>query len=325
MLNLSTLLWVDDQYPADAALADCLGDRYLYSTNQIFFRVRNTSRSLGITYSAAADRLWRDYHSAPLLVLHDILASGVIPYKDNSATLRRVASRNPDLTLPASALLMQVGRNYLLHESCHCISDRLLPPAADEMRSDEQRFYFVFRAICCEAFANVVERLAQIYADASTHLLFLTLNSYVDYTAEQRALLKDCVSFFGLEAIFQFGYLAFLHANMRNDVLGEPSLAAFIHTVFGNRELTLPERAFLKTLAHNVFTLQRGFREETSVLFFRMFGCEKEYRQCQDLDLTAQAIAYLGIPDSASLLAKALFKNEAAPAFKQETGITIPG
>jgi|GEM_PF-2624997 len=306
MLDLSTFIWIDDQYSNQNALPDSIGDRYLYANNRLFRAVRETFLTLGFRYSSDVSRLWRDYDNASLFVLQDILDEGVVPYRDNLTTLKRVMARNPSLTISENNLLTLVARNYLLHESAHCIAHHLLRNRLSQENEAASEFQFVRDALLCESFANALERLAGALGDADAQRLYYRLNSYVQYSADQMALLLESVALFGLRRIFQLALLAYLHVNLHIEQASQLAVDIFIDTVFSEVMLTRGERDLLGVLVSTTFTLRKEFLVETTPLFFRQFGCETQYAQLRDSAFSDTEMADFGVRQSLEILSCAV-------------------
>jgi hypothetical protein len=308
MLELANLLWVDSQYGADNAVPECFGDRYLYSNNNLFARIRDVCLSFGYRYTTEATVIWRDYDSAPFFSLQEFINGKVIPCKDNLNTLSRVSLRSPQLAISGDSLLRFVNRNYLLHESAHCISHSILPVVPEPLGSNDQRMEFVLKAVACEAFANVVERMAHAYAEQSAHVLFLDMNSYVTFSAQQRRLLRDSISLLGMTNVFRLGFFTFLYLNTHSDQPSERVIEAVINAAFRSKPLSPVERHIAAILSQAVFTLSRSFREETSSLFFRIFGCEEQYRKSGNITFSEDKIIEIREP-WIDALAKSVFSD----------------
>jgi hypothetical protein len=200
---------------------------------------------------------------------------------------------------------MQLKRNYLLHESCHCVADALLARLKRESPNTPEDT-FVITALVCESFANVVERLAAVLADFYPHNLFFHLNSYVEYQAQKTRLIKDAMAIFGTENILRFGFLGFFFSNLRPGSPDDVMCETFIRAVFKDVSLSAAERSILKLLCENAFIINGAFREETTALFFRMFHCEEQFRQVAKIELTFDGLQKIGIFDYMDQLVRTL-------------------
>jgi hypothetical protein len=301
--RVSTLLWLDDQYPGGNALAECVGDRYLYANNPVFARVRDLFLSFGFRLIRDGSQLWQDYYAAPLMALQDLLEEGVVPYRDNRSALERLVRRSPGFTLTGTALEEQLERNYLLHESSHLCANRLLEAAGNATVSKTD---LVLRALLCESFANINERLAVALAGSDTHVLLLYLNSYARFSADKKRLVASVIEMFGIGAALQIGLLAYLHTNTHRKQPDEEVVRAWTDTVFGPGRLTEAEWRVLDFTVRDVFTIRQTFRTETSPLFFRLLECESEFHQFCEHSLGSDDLRRFAIPEKLALLSGAV-------------------
>lgn len=319
MIKLADLISIDDQYQADAAIADCIGDRYLYSNNHLFRRVRNQFLSCGFRYSGEASALKWDYDAGPFFMLQALLADGALPYRNNIGVLRRVVARNPKLELSANSLISQVKGNYLLHESAHFIAHRTLPFFSCASTSADERLQFVLSSLAAEAYANVTEQLAHCCAERRLHVLFLNMNSYMQFTEDKRKLLAHAVQLFGERPLFRFAFLCLLHANSH----AEPPADTLIHDwsdlAFPEAELTQIQYHVLAMLALTSFTLRSAFRDETSRMFFRVLDCEDEFISCSRQQFRRAELHAIGISKWMSDLGSTVFDDNENPSQLNES------
>ena len=316
MHRLQTLAWISDQYDSCGdgnSLPQCFGDSYLYANNMLFAKVRKLFLSLGFKYTSDPV-VCRDYFAAPLLCLPSILGSKSVPFFDNTSVLRQVLLRCPELTISTHDLQMQLKRNYLLHESCHCIADAVLSQSRRETLKTPEEL-FVITALACESFANVVERLAAVLADFYPHNLFFHLNSYVEYQAQKTRFIKDAMAIFGIENILRFGFLGFFFSNLRPGSPDDLICEGFARAVFKDVSLAASEQSILRLLGENAFVINGTFREETTALFFRIFHCEEQFRQIAKVELTFDALRDFGVFDCMDQLVDTLMaQSESAEA-----------
>lgn len=323
MLKLADFLSIDDQYQADAAIADCVGDRYLYSNNSLFRRVRDCFLSCGFRYSCEASALKQDYDAGPFFMLQDLLAEGILPYRKNIGVLRRVVARNPELELSPNLLLSQLTSNYLLHESAHFIAHRTLPVFSSASTRTEERFQFVLCALAAEAFANVTEQFTHCSAEKRLHVLFLGLNSYIQFTEEKRRLLAHAVHLFGERPLFRFGFLCMLYANSHAEPPSDTLIHDWTKLAFPEPELSDIHCRLLAILASTSFTLRAAFRDETTRMFFRVFNCEDEFIRCSRQQFCLTELHSLGISKWMTDLSTTVFHaNENLPQFNESYAVS---
>jgi hypothetical protein len=282
MLSIAKLLWLDEEFIEREALPEAFGDRYLFANNPLFAKVRSLFLSFGFRYSSEPTRFWRDYDSMSLLMLQEILDSGVVPYKDNTKTLKRFSEKCPSLEMPANLLLTLLQRNYLMHESAHCISHRILSSQFGGGKQEGQKEQYVLTSILNEAYANTVERIGAALAGSNHHRLFYTLNSYTDGRGDMGSLLRDSLRVFGLPKTFLMGILASFYLNTHENNPQSETTAVIIDIVSDRQQISESERALMRIVINNGFGLSMGFRTQTNPLFFRYVGCQKEFEDlCQ--------------------------------------------
>jgi hypothetical protein len=306
-MKLAHLVWIDDQYSSDIAQQDCLGDRCLCCTNAMFARMRQLYLGLGFKFTCEASRIWRDYDAAPLFMLEDLLRHRVVPYKDTGNTIRRMVERNPKADLPASSILLHIRRNYLLHESAHCVSHHILSACLIPGPSDSERFQFVLSSMACEAFATAIERIAHAFIKSPIQSLFLHLNSYVEFSLSKRELLREAIGLCGIRHIFRVAFLYLLYLNTHDGPPSEYQIQTFIALASDAVSLSLAERQIINIVCQTVFMLNAGFRDETSELCFRMINCETQFAKCSSLAFTETELLSLGIANWLDMLTNSLF------------------
>ena len=304
-IKLTKLLWLDDEFLCDNALQDVLGDRYLCSSNSMFARVRNLFLAYGFRFSSEPTRMWRDYGSMPLLMLQEMLDTGIVPYRDNAQTLRTISSRNPSFALPVNQLLSLLSRNYLLHESAHCVAFRLLSSDcgfSGGLNSDKSMYVFV--CILCEAYANLVERLSAAQAISDAHRFFFTVNSFVEYREDVGSLLRDSIRLLGINQTFLIGMLTLYYLNTHEENPSNQVAETIIDIAFMGRALSDIGRGFSRALINQGFGLHQRFRTETTPLFFRYVGSESEWEALCQRPFDEATVRQMSIVDAIAALSR---------------------
>ncbi|MET0646164.1 MAG: hypothetical protein ABW208_06045 [Pyrinomonadaceae bacterium] len=267
-----------DARPAPNALADAVGDRYLYSTNPVFANVRDAAVHFGYRFSARNTRLWRDYQVLPLLTLHRIIRGKVVPYSDNRSTLTRLLERHPGVALPASFIQNNIKRNYTLHEAAHCIASSIFrredPGFAFVCRTKKERF--VLKEILSESFANTVETFAAAVDPSPMPAFIFSLNSYMRGTAKGKEVMDGARREFGDDLAFLILWLCYFEANL---ALGEPDESTHVRVLEAADAPLSPDfdtQLFARLISIG-FELNRGFRESTALTYFGLLGCGPEF------------------------------------------------
>ena len=274
---LSTLLDLHDEALWPQGIASSLGDALLCERSVIHRTIRQQLLARGYRISDVPTASKALYDCMPLFALESMLSERVIPSKDNVAPLRQVAAVQPNTTLPLPLLMREFNKNYLLHESCHCLAHDLLF-GAESPRDWARRepTEFVLRMLLAEAFAVATEWLAAALADP-TVALFGALSSYARFSDARRALAASSVEHLGwtgtLEAAVYVAFLAQL--NLPGEAAAgvdevavaccgiSPSSPAHAH-------------AFLPLL-REANELAPGFRTITAPTFFAFLGLEPDF------------------------------------------------
>jgi hypothetical protein len=277
VISLSHLLGIDEQYPAAHAIADCLGDRYLYARNMVYANIRERFLEADFQYTAADTRLWRDYQICPLFSLQNLLEGHVVPYVDNVNTVKGLLNRNAAFALSGVLLLHTFKRNYVLHESAHCIAHRVTSEDEQFGQGMSVRKRFVFSALVAESFANAVERLAWCFVGSSTHAVFLSLNSYLEFNPDRQRLFSKAIDTFGLQDIFKLAVLAFLFHNCNPVLAEERALEALTQRVFGRSYLGAGDQELLTKVVREGCGITVGFVQQLTPTYFSFCNCEREF------------------------------------------------
>jgi hypothetical protein len=265
-----------DNCPSPDALADAFGDRYLCSHNPIFANVRRAALKFGYRFSAEDTPLWRDYHAFGLTTLHQILASGVIPYRDTGNTLRRLLEHNPKAALSPGFILANLKPNHAFHESAHGVACSLLRRMDQALRvlAPGERERFVLVATFAESFANTVETLGTLCrAKPISDALFYSLNSYMAPQEQRTELLDKACAETGEYLRFTLLFLASFEANLTtagpdDHVRERIGLAAGCNA---------DQARVLDDITKTGFNLNAGFRDTTTPMYFELLGYKREY------------------------------------------------
>lgn len=262
-----------DDIPAANALADGVGDRYLYRHCPVFRSIRDAVLDLGFRFSSADTFLWRDYLSFPLMSLKRILANKTIPYVDNGTTFRRLIQEYPGVRLPPGFVTGNLKANHAFHESAHCVAHAILQTKRFGMRP--ARACAAVDAVFAESFANTVEALGTIFTHMplSDHV-FYPLNSYVAQNKRMQDVLVRAAEL-GAERRFTLLFLSYFKANLTTD---KPTDRQF-EQIAEAGECTFGEYALVRELTGIAFGLNQEFRESTNPAYFDLLGLGNEYRE----------------------------------------------
>ncbi|HVW87104.1 MAG TPA: hypothetical protein VHB50_20600 [Bryobacteraceae bacterium] len=269
-----------DNCPSPEGLPDAVGDRYLCRHNPIFAAIRRAALRYGYRFSAEDTPLWRDYQAFSLMTLHRILESKTIPYLDNGNCFRRLTENHRGARIPPDFLIRNLRSNHAFHESAHGVAHAVL----GQMRADgrvaggaenEER---VVEAILAESFANTVEALGStVQRQPLSDAVFYGLNSYMAAGKRKQTLMRAAEQL-GDRGRFTLLFLAYFEANL---AAGAPDdeLRGRIARVAG---CDLEHSDVVKDLINASFGLNKGFRDETTPIYFALLGRECEYGELKE-------------------------------------------
>jgi hypothetical protein len=272
-LTLQKLVEADESAFAPCGIPGVFGDRYLCAENPLFRTVRQTCLSMGYVFDAGQTTLSTRYKALPLLTLQEVIDSGVVPVYENADVVRPLMAAKPNSPEAVRFLVNTLQKNYLLHESAHCIAFRALTGIVGESGMANKLCYVVV-CLLCEAYANAIERLAAAMAASETHKTFIALNSYVEPAGLR--LLSTALNFIPAEDLLLFSISIFFRVN-RCVQCEEADIARVIQMLVPGSQAESGVLQMLGlTLPH---TLSKKFVNETTPIFFAAQQCEREYEE----------------------------------------------
>ena len=271
-------------------LKESCGDGYLCHHNDIYRTIREVALDYGTKYRVGGTVQWHDYMVFPLVNFYEILMKKEVPYIDNFNVLRRLVKKYPDITLPEKFIRDSFKRNYVLHESSHCISHAFFSERA-EVEADWQSCDFessktqrLVEGLLGEALANSVERLSSSVATSSTHIFLHVLNSFATYEPKTHELIQRSKKELGDNQIFKMLFITFFFNNLlgyEHSVSNVNLLIDHYASDCGINE-KVSSRALLSETLLKFCRLNTRFRDETSVVYFTSFGLGDEYKSLTD-------------------------------------------
>lgn len=289
VMPLKALIRNQDKYTHSSSLPGVLGDGYLYEHSSLFATIRNAALKNGYRFVEQESELWHDYVVMPLLSLKSILVQKSIPYVDNVSVLKKLLKQQPEVELPSRLVYDVVRRNYVFHETCHCIAHELInsdDTVLRHARTEKERF--VLEAFLQEAFANTVERLANATPPSKTFAFFMNLNNYMFYRSDKHELWQSAIQGLEPERLFQLVFLCFLNQNLQ---AAETSVSAqsLIDILWSGDKPPAEHQPLLDTLIEKELVLSPVFREETTRGYFRLYGCDSELTSIRKAELLRNA------------------------------------
>ena len=215
----------------------------------------------------------------PLICLGPILRSRTVPYFPNAGTLRRLARNYPGFRFTGDFMLEQWRKNFVLHESAHCIADRLFKDAPSPFAGiTDRRRALIIRGLAAEAYANATElhTMSEAYSQRDPyHILVLQMNSYGAPSDLHNSLVRTLDEEFG-RTVFVFMWFAYLCANLCRDDLARSDRKLILQATVGH--VSASHRLAFGQLYDYAFILSRRFREQTIENYFAMLGAERDLR-----------------------------------------------
>ncbi len=279
MIDISKLIALHDGSSCAPALYHNLGDGYLYTYNKVFANVRDVVRAKGFAFSRRHTTLWNDYNVIPLLCLQSILDRGILPYCDNVSSLRSVASRSASVDLPPTVIRFLMGnlrRNYLLHESAHCIAHRVFQQI-DARGSWVDKKTVVLDNLFAESFANATETFAASLLETTAEKFFFKVNSFMSYIPAVKDAVWQLGSEYGPRAVFKILCFSYFLANLRYEEVSPEVLGECVSLMLDGRASEECDKQPLAVLLENSLKLNEKFREETAAVYFSFLGCHDEF------------------------------------------------
>jgi hypothetical protein len=283
-IPLRALLQAQEQYSTANSLPEVLGDGYLYKHSPIFARVRDVAVDRGYRFVESESHLWHDYQAMPLLSLKAILSEKSVPYFDNVSVLRKLYQQKPHIELPIRLVYEVVKRNFLFHETCHCVAFSVIETQSrilDQFSSDNERF--VVSAFLQEAFANSMERMSSVIAPSKTYAFFMNMNNYMNYEPGKQQFWECALDKLGLERLFILTFLTYLELNLQGR--GKTFAKDNILNIAGVSSQDSDVAPVVDQLLDKELHLSEVFREETTRGYFRLYGCEAELCSIRDANL----------------------------------------
>jgi hypothetical protein len=283
-IPLRALLQAQEQYSAANSLSGVLGDGYLYQHSPIFARVRDAAVNRGYRFVESESHLWHDYQAMPLLSLKAILSEKSIPYFDNVSVLRKLYQQKPLIELPIRLVYEVVKRNFVFHETCHCVAYSVIETQSrilNRFNSENERF--VVNAFLQEAFANSMERLSSAIAPSKTYAFFMNMNSYMKYEPGKQPFWVSILDKLGFERLFILAFLTYLELNLQ--ARGKTFAKENILNIGGVSSQGSDVALLVDQLLDKEIQLSEVFREETTRGYFRLYGCEAELCSIRDANL----------------------------------------
>jgi hypothetical protein len=278
-VTLKQLLAEHRRCASRTPLATSLGDGYLYTHNTQFRNIRDWVGELGFRFTRDD---YCHYRALPLAALPIILREQRMVYIDNATPLGRVERASPGM-FPAEMGIRAIS-NAVLHESMHCIADRVLPHAKTTRE-------LVLRVLLAESVATTVDAFGVAYVQDDVHRIFHNYNSFypLEPAAPFRTILRRALRAHGAVACFKVLLFSHLYSNFLFKSVQRSELRRIreVTGIVGAHD----ERHMFPLLASHVDRVSRSFRIGAAEFYFHhVHRIRKSIISLVDFDFV-QAIA----------------------------------
>ncbi|MBC87480.1 MAG: hypothetical protein CL677_09925 [Bdellovibrionaceae bacterium] len=280
--NIESLFKLHEEFQSVTPLSNVLGDGFLYRHNELYKNIRDVVLDLGYQFSKEGDAINQVYTDFSMLTLNRIYQQKTLPWKNNIEPFERLLENGfcTEHDVPWEvATFSSTVKNYILHESAHCISNEWLNGGGPlKYPGDILDKKFLMYFIGSESFANTIEIIFTYMQTELNHLKMADLNSYVKYSKSSQCVFNYLAYRHGAKLVFRYLFYSYVLCNFYFSRIDyNPMDSELILNHLGLSDLTEYEKQMFSDLNRQVYTLSIGFRESTSLLFLKYIGCEIEF------------------------------------------------
>ncbi len=281
-IMLMDVLDLHDHCEADAAIPEILGDAFLFQNNFLYRNIRKAVLGLGFTFTQDD---FCNYSVMPFASLPQILAQKKIPYFDNVSILKKLESENPQQFNYYG--IPPVRRNYLLHESCHCLAETLLKKVNLNSVVKDPEQQKALKLVMGESLANTAEALAHALNPSDEQKLFYEINSYLVFDPKENQELMKAVKLIGYPSLFRLMYCSYLYSNCLFDSIKDKDFKKLVEFSITDKKLKINPAGLkvLRKVFNRSFQLNEDFRFGTTNFYFTLAGVQGDLFELLDLKL----------------------------------------
>jgi hypothetical protein len=251
-----------DTASACGGIPQILGDGYLCQNNQFFRAIRAKTIELGFQFDAEPPF---PYTTFPLLSLSKILKTKIIPITENVSVLADLARARPGVFNVRDFQLVVPAKNFMIHESAHCIADTILKPRETEKID-------LIKIMLGEAFANSTELMAPHFSpDTPIDRWILAMNTYFSVRLKDLPRLVDELS---SPVILKLSIVLFLYSNFLFEDLTKAQLEKIFDFIGISNAIRKTKRfeAAIIGIRKIAFGLDPFFRLLTTEVYLKSIG-----------------------------------------------------
>lgn len=290
-ISLQEILNLHDKYTTSESLEKNIGDGYLLKRNPIFRNIRAAYQKLGFgfCYEGAVKEI---YSVCPLASLNLIMEEKIIPYFNNVDAMRRFLGMQPNYQIN----LFETSywkTNVLLHESSHCIADKVLEEI-NFAKDICENYAHQKEAICSilgEAFANTIDNLLFTEVENFIDVYFCLSNSYMRFNTAEQKRYNSLKKKLGFYHFFRLFFMSYFYSNyLFNKTEVNPKTALSIAKFILEKsciDLNLIEQTAddIIYIVKAAFKLNPLFRTQTTAKYFKLIGYENVLKDLFSFDI----------------------------------------
>ena len=285
-LKVAALLKAHEALKAKSHLPAVLGDGYLNDKVLVHRNLRAVFLKFGGRFVDADHPLSAKFHKTlPLAALDEILTTWEVPYSENVLALESFEAVNPGV-FPVGPVVSQaigIKRNFLLHETSHCLLDRVIPSELRSTRLPHERAV-VLRMLMGEAFANTTGALCAADISSKLDLAFYTVNDYGYCLAPRRGdLIREAVKRLGYQHSFKLLFLAFISLKYLATEVSKAALGRLLSAFVPDLKVSRADMVWVHTLVNSLF-IGHEFLIELNSFYFSFIGIKHSLGQLLDFD-----------------------------------------
>ncbi len=286
-MSLRSVIRAHEKFQDGTPLKRVVGDGYLYHRNAIFRSVRDCAVLAGVKFTVED---FCDYHVSPLFAVDKIVSKRLVPIVPNHPSLRALERLRPG---QFNAMDVFPRRNFVMHESAHCIARPILKNLEFRFRGSSPVRKFVLSTFSQESFANAIEMLASHLCQTRLDSYFFSVNSYWPPDEEQSRAIRMLLRRLGKRLTFRVIFFAFLHSNFLYQSLPKGEIRVLLKKLGYEGHLSAFEERSLSKLVDRAFLMNKGFRLQTNVnyLIYNGFRSARNIFHILDFDFVDVLLA----------------------------------
>lgn len=258
-MKLSKVLSTHQSYKKDQGLSKALGHDFLMKNNFIYRNIILQALKIDARFESVTP----EYLLMPFHQLEKIVSTKKIPYVPSATLLEEVEAKRSDvLTIDD----LTIPESYHLHEAAHVVAEELFSKTS--FIGQEK----ILKTLICESFANAVDALSWISVEEDMHHFFLWQNCYMHPDEKDIESMELILDHFGLQFLFRFTLISYLHANFLKEGLEEKVIENLTDSFASHVKLNEEWLKELMDLRAMTEKIDPQFRVLTTKMYFNLEG-----------------------------------------------------